>query len=54
MSTKRNASPEWAAKVYAETGSIFKTAKRISYSYVGAARLLGRLGLVRTKTSRSK
>ncbi len=51
---QRRASAEYATKVFAETGTIFKTAKRLSYSYVGCARLLGRLGLVRAKTSRSK
>ncbi len=51
---KRRASPEYATRVFAEVGTIYKTAKRLGYSYVGCARLLGRLGLVRTKTSRSK
>src|SRR6266851_8688706 len=49
---KRRASAEYATKVFAEVGTIYKTAKRLGYSYVGAARLLYRLGLVRTKTSR--
>jgi hypothetical protein len=52
--SNRKVSAEYIAKVYAETKSIWKTAKRVSMSYVGAARLLGKLGLVRTKTSRSR
>jgi hypothetical protein len=51
---KRRASAEYATKVFAEVGTIYKTAKRLSYSYTGCARLLGKLGLVSTKTSRSK
>ncbi len=54
MSTKRKVSAAYITKVFGETKSIFKTAKRVSMSYVGAARKLGKLGLVRTKTSRSK
>lgn len=51
---KRTASPEFAAKVYQETKSIAAVARRISYSYVGAARLLHRAGVVRSKTARSR
>lgn len=50
----RHASLEYAAKVYAETKSIGKTAKRLSYSYVGIARLLRRAGVLNTKTARSR
>lgn len=51
---KRTASPEFITRVWQETKSIAAVARRISYSYVGAARALRRVCNVSTKTARSK
>jgi uridine kinase len=50
----RKVSDAYVVKVFAETNSIVKTARRISRSYVATARRLHRLGLVNTKTARSR
>jgi len=51
---KRTPSDKWVRRVWQETNDIAAVARRISYSYVGAARRLYKLGLVSTSTSRSK
>ena len=50
----RHASKEYAAKVYTETKSVAKTAKRIGYTWVGTARLLHRAGVLNSRTGRSR
>jgi hypothetical protein len=45
----RTASEAYVRKAWSELRSISLVAKRIGYSYVGAARFLRRLGLVKSR-----
>ncbi len=46
---KRKASEKHVRKAWKELRSISKVAKRLGYSYCGAARFLNRLGLVNSR-----
>ncbi len=50
----RKASDQAVRNAWAKYGTISRVAQRIGYSVVGAARRLYKLGLVNTKTARSK
>jgi hypothetical protein len=46
---KRHASPERVTKLWSQLKSVTKVARRIGYSWVGTARFLNRLGLIKSK-----
>jgi hypothetical protein len=55
MATRHNKiSDAFVVKSFHATGTIKGTAKRVGMSYVGIARRLFKLGLVDTKTARSR
>ncbi|MGC2530667.1 MAG: hypothetical protein WA639_23225 [Candidatus Acidiferrum sp.] len=51
---KRTVSDVWLRKAFSKVGTVAGVARRCSISYVWAARRLQRLGLISTKTGRSK
>ena len=54
MAGRRKVSAEFVAKVYAQTKSVVETARKTGRSYVATARRLNRLGLLNTKTAKSR